>query len=94
MTDVFTEASLSDSYIFNMLNRSANASSTIVKAIRTGLKLDRSYFEEQYIQCKRSRISPLFEDVLTAFDNGEIALIYNKQVRVSTAVPFVVLNTN
>lgn len=94
MKDLFTEASLSDSFIFTELNRSSNASSTIIKAIRTGLKLDRSYFEEQYIQCKRSRISPLFEDVLNAFDNGEIALIYNKQERVSTAIPFVVLNSN
>ena len=93
MEGLFTEASLSDSFIFNELNRTSNASSTIIKAIRTGLKLDRSYFEEQYIQCKRSRISPLFENVLKAFDDGEIALIYNKQERVSTAIPFVVLNT-
>ena len=94
MENVFTEASLSDSHIFNELNRSSNASSTIVKAIKTGVVLDRSYIEEQYIQCKRSRLSPLLEDVLNSFDKGEIVLVYNKAVRVSTAIPFVVLNMN
>ena len=64
-----TEASLSDSMIYNQLNRTSNVSSTVVRALRTGVKLDRSYIEEQYIQAKRSRISPLVDDVLEAFDN-------------------------
>lgn len=92
MKGYYTEASLSDSFIFNELNRSSNASTTIVKAMRTGTKLDRSYIEEQYIQAKRTRISPLVDEVLEAFDNEEIVLIYNKQVRVSTAIPFVVMH--
>lgn len=94
MQDVFTEASLSDSFIFNELNRSSNASTTIIKAIKTGTILDKSYIEEQYIQCKRSRLSPILTQVLEAFENGEIVLVYNKQVRVSTAIPFVVLSMN
>lgn len=91
MDNLMTEATLSDSYIFTQLNRSSNASSTIVKAIQTGVILDKSYIEEQYIQCKRSRVSPIMTEVLEAFDAGEIVLVYNKQVRVSTAIPFVVI---
>lgn len=74
MSEYMTEASLSDSMIYNQLNRTSNVSSTVVRALRTGVKLDRSYIEEQYIQAKRSRISPLVDDVLEAFDNGEIVL--------------------
>ncbi len=93
MSEYMTEASLSDSMIYNQLNRTSNVSSTVVRALRTGVKLDRSYIEEQYIQAKRSRISPLVDDVLEAFDNGEIVLIYNKQVKVSIAIPFIVMNS-
>ena len=92
MDHVFTEASLSDSYIFGQLNRSSNASATIVKAIKTGTILDKSYIEEQYIQCKRSRLSPIMTDVLEAYEKGDIVLVYNKQVRVSTAIPFIVIS--
>lgn len=92
MDQVFTEASLSDSYIFGQLNRSSNASATIVKAIKTGTILDKSYIEEQYIQCKRSRLSPIMTEVLEAYEKGDIVLVYNKQVRVSTAIPFIVIS--
>lgn len=87
------EASLSDSYIYTMLNKSSHVSTTIITAIKTGTVVDKSYVEEQIIQCKRSRLSPLSEVVLSAFDKGKIVLIYNKQVRVSTSLPFVVINT-
>lgn len=92
MDTIFTEASLSDSYIFNELNRSSHASTTIANAIRTGVVLDASFIEEQLLQCKRSRISPLMEDVLKAYENNEIVLSYNKNVRVSTSLPFTVIS--
>lgn len=88
---LFTEASLSDSYVYRAFNKSSDASSTIIKAISEGARVDKSYIEEQIIQCKRSRISPLVDTVLSAFENKKIVLIYNKNVRVSTSLPFVVL---
>lgn len=92
MERLFTEASLSDSYIYSEFNRSSNISTTIASAIKTGVKLDSTFIEQQLIQCKRSRISPISEKVLAAYENGEIILIYNKQVRVSTMLPFVVIS--
>lgn len=91
MYKVFTEASLSDSYVFRELNRSSHASTTIATAIKTGAVVDSTFIEEQLIQCKKSRLSPLMEKVLQAYENKEIILIYNKNVRVSTALPFVVM---
>ena len=93
MSDMmFMEASLSDSYIYKELNKSSRTSTTIINAIKTGAVLDSTFIEEQLIQCKRSRLSPLIEVVLNAFNTGKIVLVYNKGVRVSTALPFVVMN--
>lgn len=88
---LYTEASLSDSYIYQELNKSSHASTTIINAIKTGAVVDRSFIEEQILQCKRSRLSPLVDMVLSAYENGRIVLMYNKQVRVSTSLPFVVI---
>ena len=85
------EASLSDSYMCGELNNSSSITLKIANAIKTGVILDGSYIQEQTIQCKRSRISPLVDKVFEAFDNHAILLVYNKQVRVSTAIPFVVM---
>lgn len=85
------EASLSDSYMFGELNNSSSITLKIAQAIKTGVILDESYIQEQIIQCKRSRLSPLVDKVFDAFDNHLIMLVYNKQVRVSTAIPFVVM---
>lgn len=88
---LFTEASLSDSYVYKAFNKASDASSTIIKAISEGARVDKSYIEEQILQCKRSRLSPLVESVLAAFESKKIVLVYNKNVRVSTSLPFVVL---
>lgn len=85
------EASLSDSYMFGELNNSSSITLKIAKAIKTGVILDGSYIQEQALQCKRSRISPLVDKVFDAFEKQSILLVYNKQVRVSTAIPFVVM---
>lgn len=91
-SNYFTEASLSDSYIYQELNKSSKTSTTIINAIKTGVALDSSFIQEQIIQCRRSRLSPLVDTVLSAYDKGKIRLIYNKNYRVSTALPFVVMN--
>lgn len=86
---IFTEASISDSYMFNEINRSAATSKKIMAAINGGVQLDKSYIEEQYIQIKRSRISPIVDNVLEAFDRKEVILLYNKSVLVGKSVPFI-----
>ena len=90
--DYFMEASLSDSATFNMLNKSSTIIQKIAKAMKNGVVLDKSYFETQYIQISRTRISPLTDVVLKAFDEGKIRLIYNKNEHVTVALPFVILN--
>lgn len=89
---IFTEASLSDSEMFRQLNKSASITSKIGKLIQGGYVLDKSFFEEQYLQITKTRVSPLAEKVLRSFEDGTIKLIYNKKDHLTIAVPFIVLN--
>lgn len=90
--NLFTEASLSDSAVFQQLNKSSNITAKAVKAIQTGTILEKDFIEDQYLQMSKTRISPIVGSVVKAFDDGEIKLIYNKEIHLTTAVPFIVIN--
>lgn len=84
------EASLEDSFIFNTFNANKTATNQIITFIKNAVLLDKSYIEEQCIQIKRTRISPLAGKVLEAFENGDIQLMFSKTAKVSIAIPFIV----
>ena len=89
---VYSEATtLSDSYIYSGFNNDLAMTKRIAEAIKTGLMLDSSYIQEQIMQMRRTRLSPLVDNVLNAFENGTLLLIYSKSVNVPKAIPFVVL---
>lgn len=85
-------ASLNDSETFKSLNKSSNITTKIKALVTKGAVLDRSYIEEQYLQIQRTRISPIADRVLKAFDDGLIKLIWNKNDHLTIAVPFVCLS--
>lgn len=89
--EVYTEASLNDSDMFKQLNKSSSIMAKLKKALKESVVLDKSYIEEQYLQITKTRLSPLSEKVIKAFDDGEIKLIYSQTAKVTTALPFVVL---
>lgn len=91
MTELYTEASLSDSDMFQQLNKSSSIVARISKVVKTGITLEKSFIEEQYLQITKTRISPLAERVLKAFDDGDVCLIYNKQEHLTTTIPFIIL---
>lgn len=86
--ELFTESSLSDSVIYKTFNNNAEMTNTILGAIKDSIVIDSSYIEEQILQMKRTKISPLVENVLDAFSNGKIVLLYSKRKRVPQAFPF------
>lgn len=92
--DLFTEASLSDSVIYQTFNRNAEMTSTILSTIKNSVVIDSSYIEEQIIQIKRTRISPLVKEVLAAFQEGNISLLYAKNKKVPQAFPFFATKMN
>lgn len=90
--DFFMEAfTASDSFIMKKMDQGAGITTKILQAIKNGQHLTEKDIEEQLLQIRRTRISPIFEKVLNAFADGEIVLIYSN-VRIIQAIPFIVAN--
>ena len=85
---LFTEASLTDSVIYKSFNNNAEMSKVIMSAIKNSIVLDSSYIEEQIMQIRRTKISPLAEDVLQAYEDGNIVLVYSKVKKIPQMLPF------
>lgn len=90
MDTLFLESSMEDSFIYRSFNASNSLIEKIVKYLKTGVALDRNYIEEQYFQMKKVMMSPMSQRVLEAYDNGQIELLYSREVKVGQAFPFIV----
>lgn len=91
MSDIFIkESSIEDSFIYKSFNASNSLIDKLVKYIKTGVLLESSYFEEQYMQMKRSAISPLSKNVIEAYDNGDIELLFSRDSKIGTSIPFII----
>ena len=88
---IFSESTLSDSYIYGLFNNDLTMTKRISEAVKNGLVIDSSYIQEQILQIKRTRLSPLVDNVLNAYENGNLLLIYSKLTKITQAIPFVVL---
>jgi hypothetical protein len=89
--DVFEEAGLSDSMVFQKLNDSSSITTRIAEIIKTGVVVEKEYIEEQYSQIAKTHLSPLVDKVLSAYDAGDIVLIYNKKKHLTIALPFTIM---
>lgn len=89
---LYTEAAMSDSFIYGLFNASGEIQTRILKALKEGIVLDKSYIEEQIIQIEKTRISPLVPKVMEAFNDGIIRLVYWKSAtqKMTKSVPFVI----
>lgn len=87
----FREGTLSDSFIYSIFNNNQEMSKSIATAITKGKKLDRSYFEEQILQIKRTHLSPLADRVLDSFENDEILFVHAPEIKITQSIPFVVV---
>lgn len=91
---VFTEASLSESSLYRRFNSvNARLTAIVLKAIKQSTEIDRSVIEEQILQIERTRLSNLVENVLHAFDNKELVLVYAPSVKIPNILPFIVIKT-
>ena len=94
MSEYFLESAMSDSFIYSMFNKSNEMQTKVVKALMNGVRLDRSYIEEQILILERSRVSPLIPTVLETYFKGQIELIYAPSIRLSKAIPFIIHRTS
>lgn len=88
--EVFTEAALSESYLFQTFNRSAQLTKRVLSAVQDGEIIDKSMIEEQIIQMEKVRVSVLTERVLEAYERGDIVLVYSNKQKMPSALPFTV----
>lgn len=84
------EATMEDSYIYRSFNASNVLVEKIVKFLKVAVKLDASYIEEQYSQIKRTGITPLSDNVLKAYDDGDIELLYTRDAKIGYTIPFII----
>lgn len=87
----FTEGSLHDTVLFNTFNKSSKLLSIINECMKNGTVIDSSYIEEQILQIQKTRISPLADKVLSAYEKGDIVLIHSKRIKVPQPLPFIIL---
>ena len=91
MHDLFLqESSMEDSFIYKSFNASNSLIEKIVKYIKTAVLLDTSYFEEQFSQMNKSFISPLSAKVIDAYKEGNIELLFSRQTKIGTSIPFII----
>lgn len=89
-----SEAALNDSIIFNMMNNQKTLTARINKCIQSGTVIGEHSIQEQIIQIERTHISPLSEYVIDSFRNGDIVILYSKDVTIPQAVPFITIKVN
>lgn len=85
-----TESTMEDSFIYKSFNASNGLIEKIVKYIKTGVALDSSYIDEQYSQMKKTSLSPLTQKVVESYDKGEIELLFSRETKIGTSIPFIV----
>lgn len=86
-----SESSMEDSFIYNMFNDANQITRRLVQVLKEGTRVTTANFEEQYLQMKKSHMSPLIREVLESFDRGEIEIIRNdNNVKIPTSLPFIV----
>ncbi len=85
---LFTESSLVDTIVYRSFNKNSELNKIIVSGMKNSITIDKSYISEQLMQINRTKISPLSEEVLNAYYNGNIVLLYSKKTNIPQALPF------
>ena len=86
--DLIQETALSSSVLYQAFNGNAEMTKIILEAIKNSTIITKEYIEEQILQIKRTNISPLSEQVLQAYENGEITILYSNIKKVPQTLPF------
>lgn len=85
--------STNQSYIFNMLNKN-NAINNTVKELLRAEDVEPSSIEEQLMIINKRYNEPLKREVLQAYDEGKIRLKYSKEIKLPTAMPFILIKAS
>lgn len=90
MSELYTESTLADSYIYSAFNNNKVMSARLIEIMTRGTEVLPSHLEEQLLRIKRTRLSPLMDTVIDAYSNGEIKLISSNIINIPASIPFAV----
>lgn len=85
--------STNQSYIFNMLNKNNVVNNTVKELLRAE-DVEPSSIEEQLMIINKRYNEPLKREVLRAYDEGKIRLKYSKEIKLPTAMPFILIKAS
>ena len=90
---LYTEAALTDSILYKTFNTRGEIQEKLIKALHNYTIIDETYIAEELLKMKRVRISPLVDDVISAFNNKEVILLFaDNKIKIPQAFPFIVVN--
>ena len=89
---LYTEAALTDSFVYKSFNARGALQERLINALKNNIEIDDSYIAEELLKIKRVRISPLVDDVISAFQNKDISLVFvDKSIKIPQAFPFITI---
>lgn len=86
--EVFNEVALSDTFVYKSFNKNAELSSILTAAARDSIVIDEKYIAEQLFTIKRIKLSPIADDVIASFLEGNIVILYSNVKKVPSILPF------
>lgn len=86
--EVFEEVALSDTFIYKSFNRNAEMSTILLSAVKDSIIINEKYIDEQLLTIKRIKLSPIQDNVISAFLEGNIVIIYSNVKKVPSIIPF------
>lgn len=93
--DIFYESnSLSDTVLYQSMNKNSSLISMISQCIKQSIPITKEHLFNQITQIERTRISPLSEYVLKYYYDGKIKIIQSEYGKVPHALPFIILKDN
>ena len=86
--EVFTEVSLTDTFVYKSFNKNAELSSILTAAVKDSIIINENYIDEQLLTIKRIKLSPISDDVIASFLEGNIVVLYSNVKKVPSIIPF------
>lgn len=81
--------SMEDAFVYKMLNTNNKVSTSIMKILSEGKRLTKTNLEEAFMIINKNFKFPLKQQVLKAFEDGELILMYSPDnVRMPNSIPF------
>jgi hypothetical protein len=86
--EVVTEVALSDTFVYKSFNKNAELSTILTAAVKDSIIINENYIDEQLLTIKRIKLSPIQDDVISAFLEGNLVILYSNVKKVPSIIPF------